>query len=87
MAVANKGIPVHVTIANSTLDSTGPAANSAVKAAGGKVVMSGGTSSGSTTSNPYIAAKTILIDCITGTCAQGYVGSENFTAKLTRPQS
>jgi phosphatidylserine/phosphatidylglycerophosphate/cardiolipin synthase-like enzyme len=80
VAVAKKGIPVHVTIANTTLDSTGPTANADVKAAGGSVVMSGGTDTGSSASNPYIAGKTILIDCITGTCAAGYVGSENFTA-------
>lgn len=79
VAVANKGIPVHVTIANASLDATAPAANSDVKAAGGKVVMSGGTDTTSTSTNPYIAAKTILIDCVTGTCAAGYVGSENFT--------
>jgi phosphatidylserine/phosphatidylglycerophosphate/cardiolipin synthase-like enzyme len=79
-AIASKGIPVHVTIANTTMDSTGPAAISDVKAAGGSVVMSGGTEGTATSSNPYIAGKTILIDCITGTCASGYVGSENFTA-------
>jgi cardiolipin synthase A/B len=80
VAVAKAGIPVHVTIANNALDTTGPQANSDVTGAGGNVVMSGGTSSGSTSSNPYIAGKTILIDCITGTCARGYVGSENLTA-------
>ena len=80
VAVANAGIPVHVVIANTSLDTTGPAAISDVKAAHGIVVMSGGTSTGSTSTNPYIAGKTILIDCVTGTCARGYVGSENFTA-------
>jgi phosphatidylserine/phosphatidylglycerophosphate/cardiolipin synthase-like enzyme len=79
-AVASKGIPVHVTIANTTMDATGPQAISDVKAAGGTVVMSGGTEGTATSTNPYIAGKTILIDCVTGTCAAGYVGSENFTA-------
>jgi cardiolipin synthase len=80
VAVAASGIPVRIVIANASLDSTGPTANTDVINAGGKVVKSGGTSSGSTTANPYIAAKTILIDCVTGTCARGYVGSENLTA-------
>jgi len=80
VAVANKKIPVRVVIANTTLNATGPTANSDITAAGGTVVMSGGTSTGSTSTNPYIAGKTILIDCVTGTCARGYVGSENMTA-------
>ena len=36
-------------------------------------------STSSTASNPYIHAKTILVDCATGSCAAGYVGSENMT--------
>jgi phosphatidylserine/phosphatidylglycerophosphate/cardiolipin synthase-like enzyme len=79
-AIAKKGIPTHVTIANTTMDSTGPEAISDVKSSGGSVVMSGGASGSATSTNPYIAGKTILIDCITGTCAAGYIGSENFTA-------
>ena len=34
--------------------------------------------SGSAT-DPYIHAKTILVDCATGTCVAGFVGSENMT--------
>ena len=30
--------------------------------------------------NPYIHAKALLVDCTAGTCALGFVGSENFSA-------
>ncbi len=75
---AQRGVTVHVIIANSTLDSTSV---SLVKAAGAKVVTTGPTSGNGTASNPYIHAKAIVIDCATAaTCTRGFVGSENFSA-------
>lgn len=79
-AAASAGIKVRVVVANNTPPAQQPSAIAQVKAAGASVVQSGGTSSNGTSSHPYIAAKTILIDCSTGTCARGYTGSENFTA-------
>ena len=76
-AAARRGVHVRVIIANSTLDSQAVAS---VKAAGAHVVMTGPSSGGGTPSNPYIHAKAILVDCAGGTCASGFVGSENFTA-------
>lgn len=79
-AAAKKGVKVRLVLANNTPPTDQPAAIAQVKAAGASVVQYGGTSSSSTTSNPYVAAKTILVDCSTGTCTSGYVGSENMTA-------
>ncbi|HEX7665576.1 MAG TPA: phospholipase D-like domain-containing protein, partial [Polyangiaceae bacterium] len=78
-ALKNK-VAVKIVVANNTPPSDQPTAISDVKAAGATVVQYGGTSSSTTSSNPYVAAKTILVDCKTGTCKSGYVGSENMTA-------
>jgi phosphatidylserine/phosphatidylglycerophosphate/cardiolipin synthase-like enzyme len=43
-------------------------------------VMAGPTSNDGTSTNPYIHAKAIVVDCAAGTCARGFVGSENFSA-------
>ena len=79
-AAAQSGIKVRLVIANNSPDATQPAAIAQIKAAGAQVVKFGGTSSGGTASHPYVAAKALLVDCSTGTCARGYTGSENFTA-------
>ena len=77
---AQSGVKVRLVIANNSPDATQPAAIAQIKAAGAQVVQFGGTSSGGSASHPYVAAKTLLVDCSTGTCARGYTGSENFTA-------
>ncbi len=77
---AKKGVKVRIVLANNTPPTDQPAAVAQLKAAGASIVQYGGTSSSSTSSNPYVAAKTILVDCSTGTCTSGYVGSENMTA-------
>ena len=79
-SAAQSGIKVRLVIANNSPDATQPAAIAQIKAAGAEVVKFGGTSSGGSASHPYVAAKTLLVDCATGTCARGYTGSENFTA-------
>jgi len=82
-ALANavaRGVTVRVVIANQTLSSTTQQAVAIVKNAGGSVVMTGPTSGNGTATNPYIHAKTILIDCSGSGCARGYVGSENLSA-------
>ena len=76
-AAATRGVVVRVIVANAS-----PVAPpiTTVKHAGAKVVMTGPTSGNGTSSNPYIHAKAILVDCINGTCARGFVGSENFSS-------
>jgi cardiolipin synthase len=79
VAVAKKHIPVHVVVANAGPDATSD--NDIITAAGsGSVVMTGPTSDDGTPSNPYIHAKTILVDCNGTNCRTGFVGSENFSA-------
>ena len=78
--VLQRGVAVRIVIANMTLSSSQTTANSEAKAAGAKIVMTGGQDGSSSSSNPYISAKTILIDCATGTCKYGYVGSENLSS-------
>ncbi|HET9989593.1 MAG TPA: phospholipase D-like domain-containing protein, partial [Kofleriaceae bacterium] len=70
-------VKVRVIVGNSSPDL---ASISRVKAAGGKVVVTGPMSGNGTAANPYIHAKAIVIDCSGTTCARGYVGSENFSA-------
>jgi phosphatidylserine/phosphatidylglycerophosphate/cardiolipin synthase-like enzyme len=74
------GVAVRVVLANGSGDSTQASAVSQIKAAGGQVVVTGPTSSNGTASNPYIHAKAIVVDCVSGTCAKAFVGSENLTA-------
>jgi cardiolipin synthase len=73
---ATRGVKVRVVVANSTLVAS---AITIVKNAGAKVVMTGPTSNSGTMSNPYIHAKAMVVDCVAGTCARGFVGSENFS--------
>jgi phosphatidylserine/phosphatidylglycerophosphate/cardiolipin synthase-like enzyme len=79
VAAAKKGITVRVVVAGGTPTPAQTTSLDAVKAAGGSVYVSSVTSSGGCASNPYIHAKSILVDCATGTCASGFVGSENMT--------
>jgi cardiolipin synthase A/B len=81
-AAANAGVTVRVVIANqSPLSSTQMTAITDVKAAGVKIVISGGVSGSSSPTKPYIHAKAILVDCDGGTtaCARGFIGSENLS--------
>jgi cardiolipin synthase A/B len=73
---ANRGVTVHVVVAN---DDPDPTSVNRVKLAGAHVVMTGPTSSDGTTSNPYIHAKAVVVDCNGTSCARGFVGSENFS--------
>jgi len=74
---ARRGVVVHVIVSNGNVD---PTSVTDVTKAGGHVVMTGPTSGNGTTSNPYIHAKAIVVDCTGTTCTRGYVGSENFSA-------
>jgi phosphatidylserine/phosphatidylglycerophosphate/cardiolipin synthase-like enzyme len=71
---AQRGVKVRIVLANDTSNTTGNTAVATVKKAGAKVVYSGGTSSSSTATKPYIHAKTLVVDG-----ARAYVGSENFS--------
>ncbi len=73
---ARRGVTVHVVIGNSSPNAT---AITLVKTAGGHVVVTGPTSGNGTSSNPYIHAKAVVVDCSGTSCARGYVGSENFS--------
>ncbi len=74
---ARRGVTVHVVIGNSSPNAT---AITLVKNAGGHVVVTGPTSGNGTSTNPYIHAKAVVVDCAGTTCARGFVGSENFSA-------
>jgi cardiolipin synthase len=74
---ARRGVTVHVVIGNSTPNAT---AITLVKTAGGHVVVTGPTSGNGTSTNPYIHAKAVVVDCTGTSCARGFVGSENFSA-------
>jgi phosphatidylserine/phosphatidylglycerophosphate/cardiolipin synthase-like enzyme len=76
---AKRGVKVRVVIANGSLSSSMTTSNTAVKNAGGVVVITGPTSGNGTPSNPYIHAKAIVVDCAGTTCARAFVGSENMT--------
>jgi phosphatidylserine/phosphatidylglycerophosphate/cardiolipin synthase-like enzyme len=76
---AQRGVTVHVVIATDTLTANAMQSDSEVTHAGGKVMMSGPTSSNGSSTHPYIHAKAVLVDCVNGTCARGFVGSENFS--------
>jgi phosphatidylserine/phosphatidylglycerophosphate/cardiolipin synthase-like enzyme len=79
-AAAKRGVTTHLILANATPASAQTTAISTVKAAGVSVVVSGGADGSSTSSDPYIHAKAIMVDCNgTTTCKSGFMGSENFT--------
>jgi phosphatidylserine/phosphatidylglycerophosphate/cardiolipin synthase-like enzyme len=80
VAAAARGVTVRLIVAGGSTSSTETAALASVKAAPGASVYVSTVSSGAgTASNPYIHAKAILVDCATGTCKSGFVGSENMT--------
>jgi phosphatidylserine/phosphatidylglycerophosphate/cardiolipin synthase-like enzyme len=79
VAAAKRGVAVRLIVAGGDTDATQTTALGDVKSAGGTVYVSDVTSGNGSASDPYIHAKTILVDCSTGTCARGFVGSENMT--------
>jgi cardiolipin synthase A/B len=80
VAAAGRGITVRLVVAGGSSDSTQQTALNDVKSAPGASVYISSVASGSgSPSNPYIHAKAILVDCATGTCKSGFVGSENMT--------
>jgi phosphatidylserine/phosphatidylglycerophosphate/cardiolipin synthase-like enzyme len=78
-AAARRGVTTRLVLAQGTPTAAQTTSIATVKAAGVKVVVSGGTSGGGTASKPYIHAKAITVDCTGTTCLRGYLGSENFT--------
>jgi phosphatidylserine/phosphatidylglycerophosphate/cardiolipin synthase-like enzyme len=76
---AHRGVNVRVVLANGSATSTQTQAVHEIQQAGAHVVVTGPTSSGGTSSNPYIHAKAVVVDCAGTTCARGFVGSENFS--------
>jgi phosphatidylserine/phosphatidylglycerophosphate/cardiolipin synthase-like enzyme len=76
---ADRGVTVRVVLAAGTPSSSQQQAIAEIKQRGGKVVVTGPTSGGGSSSNPYIHAKAIVVDCVGGTCARGFVGSENLS--------
>jgi phosphatidylserine/phosphatidylglycerophosphate/cardiolipin synthase-like enzyme len=78
-AAAKRGVATRVILAAGSTYAPQVTAVGKVKAAGAKVVVSGGTSGSSSSSHPYIHAKAITVDCSGTTCARGFVGSENFS--------
>lgn len=76
---AARGVAVRVVLAAGTPTSSQTQAIAEIKQRGGKIVVTGPTSSSGTSSNPYIHAKAVVVDCVNGTCANGFVGSENFS--------
>ncbi|MGH7295367.1 MAG: phospholipase D-like domain-containing protein, partial [Polyangiaceae bacterium] len=80
VAAAGRGVAVRLVVAGGSTSSTQTTALSDVKNAPGATVFVSSVSSGNgSPSNPYIHAKAILVDCATGTCKSGFVGSENMT--------
>ncbi len=71
---AQRGVKVRIVLANDPSNTTGNTSVATVKKAGAKCVYSGGTSSSSSASKPYIHAKVLVVDG-----ARAYVGSENFS--------
>jgi cardiolipin synthase len=78
-AAAKRNVTVRVIVAGGSTDTTQTTALTDVKNAGGTVYVSDVVSGAGSASDPYIHAKTILVDCATGTCVSGFVGSENMT--------
>ncbi len=79
VSAAGRGVTVRVIVAGGNTDSTQTTALASVKTAGGTVYESDVSTGNGSATDPYIHAKTILIDCATGTCTSGFVGSENMT--------
>jgi cardiolipin synthase A/B len=80
VAAANRGVVVRLVVAGDGGTTTQTTALDDVKNAPGTSVYVSSVASGSgTPSNPYVHAKAILVDCATGACKMGFVGSENMT--------
>ena len=76
---AQHGVTVRAVLAGGTPTTNQTTAISRLKTAGASVVVTGPNSGSGTSTNPYIHAKAMVIDCVSGTCASGFVGSENFS--------
>jgi cardiolipin synthase len=80
VAAAGRGVTVRLVVAGGTPTSTQTTALNDVKGAPNASVYVSSVASGSgSASNPYLHAKAILVDCATGSCKSGFVGSENMT--------
>jgi phosphatidylserine/phosphatidylglycerophosphate/cardiolipin synthase-like enzyme len=80
VAAAGRGVAVRVVVAGGSTSSTQTTALGMVHGTpGASVYVSPVTSGAGSPTNPYLHAKAILVDCATGTCKSGYVGSENMT--------
>ena len=79
VSAAGRGVTVRIIVAGGSTSATQTTALNNVKSAGATVYVSDAASGGGTPTDPYIHAKAILVDCATGTCASGFVGSENMT--------
>jgi phosphatidylserine/phosphatidylglycerophosphate/cardiolipin synthase-like enzyme len=80
VAAAGRGVTVRLVVAGGDTSSTQTTALNMVKGvANASVYVSSVSSGNGSPSNPYIHAKAILVDCATGTCKSGYVGSANMT--------
>jgi cardiolipin synthase len=79
VSAAGRGVTVRLIVAGGSSSATQTTALNEVKSAGGTVFVSDASSGGGTATDPYIHAKAILVDCATGACTSGFVGSENMT--------
>jgi phosphatidylserine/phosphatidylglycerophosphate/cardiolipin synthase-like enzyme len=74
-----RGVTVRIVLAAGTPTTTQMQAINELKPRGVHIVVTGPSSSGGSSTNPYIHAKAGVVDCVAGTCALGFVGSENFS--------
>jgi phosphatidylserine/phosphatidylglycerophosphate/cardiolipin synthase-like enzyme len=79
VAAATRGVTVRLIVAGGSTDATQTTALNDVKTAGATVYVSDVSSGNGSPTDPYIHAKSILVDCATGTCVSGFLGSENMT--------
>src|SRR5262249_5696101 len=80
VAAANRGGAVRLVVAGGSTSSTQTTALRAGKAApGASLYLSSVSSRDGSAPHPFIHAQAILVDCATGTCTSGFVGSENMT--------
>lgn len=80
LAAAGRGVTVRLVVAGGDTSPTQKTALDKVKAAQNASVYVSSVSSGNgSPSNPYLHAKAILVDCATGACKSGYVGSANMS--------
>jgi phosphatidylserine/phosphatidylglycerophosphate/cardiolipin synthase-like enzyme len=79
VSAAKRGVTVRLIVAGGSTDTTQTTALNDVKAAGGRSTYRTYRAATGRRPDPYIHAKAILVDCATGTCTSGFVGSENMT--------